>query len=250
MRYLILGGAGGMGSALARRLVAEEHQVVLAGRSEEALQSLATELGCTWKRVDACSFDEVEDLLRTTSDEPGGLDGVACCVGSVLLKPAHLTTAGDFEAVMRTNLGSAFAVVRGAAQCMRERGGSVVLVSSVAARVGLPNHEAIAAAKAGIVGLVASAAASYAPQGLRFNAIAPALVRTPLTRRLVATAAAEQASADMHPLGRIGEVDDVVPLMAWLLGSESSWVTGQVFGVDGGMSTVRPRPAAPSRPKT
>ena len=247
MRYLILGGSGGIGAALSRKLVADGHQIVLAGRNLQTLQALGDELGVAWLQVDATRFDEVEQATRSTVERLGGLDGIACCVGSILLKPAHLTSADDFEATMRTNLGSAFAVVRAAGLCMREQGGSVVLVSSVAARVGLANHEAIAAAKAGIQGLVMAAAASYAPQGLRFNAVAPALTRTPLSKRLVASPAAEKASADMHPLGRIGEVGDIAPMMAWLLGPESSWVTGQVFGLDGGMSTVRPRPVAPAR---
>jgi 3-oxoacyl-[acyl-carrier protein] reductase len=247
MRYLILGGSGGIGAALSRKLVAQGHDVVIAGRNLQTLQAVADELHLPWLEVDATSFEAVERATREAKERLGGLDGIACCIGSILLKPAHLTSYEDFEAVMRTNLGSAFAVVRAAGLHLREHGGSVVLVSSVAARVGLPNHEAIAAAKAGVQGLVLSAAATYAPQGLRINAVAPALTRTPLSRRLVASPAAEKASADMHPLGRIGEVDDIAPMMAWLLGEESSWVTGQVFGLDGGMSTVRPRPASPSR---
>jgi NAD(P)-dependent dehydrogenase (short-subunit alcohol dehydrogenase family) len=118
-------------------------------------------------------------------------------------------------------------------------GGSVVLFSTAAARTGLPNHEAIAAAKGGVQGLMLSAAATYAPRGLRVNAIAPGLVRTPLTARITSSPAALQASAAMHALGTVGEPDDVASLAAWLLGPDARWVTGQLYGIDGGLGTVR-----------
>ena len=121
-------------------------------------------------------------------------------------------------------------------------GGSVALVSSAAARVGLASHEAIAAAKAGVIGLTLSAAATYAGRGLRFNCVAPGLVRTPLTARLTATEASSRASTAMHPLGRLGEPDDVAAGIAWLLDPRNSWVTGQVIGIDGGLADLRGRP--------
>jgi 3-oxoacyl-[acyl-carrier protein] reductase len=120
-------------------------------------------------------------------------------------------------------------------------GGSIVLVSSVAARVGLANHEAIAATKAGLIGLALAAAASYAERGIRINCVAPGMVRTPLTARLTANEATLQTSAAMHPLGRIGEASDVAAAIAWLLDPQQSWITGQVFGIDGGLATVRTR---------
>jgi NAD(P)-dependent dehydrogenase (short-subunit alcohol dehydrogenase family) len=121
------------------------------------------------------------------------------------------------------------------------QGGSVVLTATAAARHGLANHEAIAAAKGGVIALARSAAATYAGKGLRVNVVAPGLVRTPMAARITATPAAEQASAAMHALGRIGEPDDVAPAYVWLLGAESSWVTGQEIGVDGGLATLRSR---------
>ena len=124
---------------------------------------------------------------------------------------------------------------------MRAEGGAVVLVSSAAARVGLANHEAIAAAKAGIVGLVLSAAATYAKQRIRFNAVAPGLTRTPLTKGLVASELAEKASVGMHPLGRLGEPEDVARAIQWLLDPLQGFVTAQVIGVDGGLADVRCR---------
>jgi len=116
-----------------------------------------------------------------------------------------------------------------------------VLVSSAAARVGLPNHEAIAAAKAAVIGLTLSAAATYASYGVRVNCVAPGLVRTPATARITSNEASLRMSEQMHALGRIGEPEDVASAIAWLLAPGAGWVTGQVIGVDGGLSSVRSR---------
>jgi NAD(P)-dependent dehydrogenase (short-subunit alcohol dehydrogenase family) len=126
---------------------------------------------------------------------------------------------------------------------MQKTGGSIVLVSSAAARVGLANHEAIAAAKAGVAGLCLAAAASYAARGIRVNAVAPGLVRTPLTAGITGNELALKASTAMHPLGRIGEPEEVAEAIAWLLDAKQSWITGQILGVDGGLATLRGKSA-------
>ena len=172
----------------------------------------------------------------------GQVDGVVNCAGSLLLKPAHLTSAEEWSETIETNLTSAFAVVRAAGRVMAG-GGSVVLLSSAAARIGLSNHEAIAAAKAGVIGLTLSAAATYSSRGLRVNAVAPGLVSTPMTKRITGNPNASKASAALHALGRLGEAEDVARMIAMLLDPRQSWITGQVFGVDGGLSTVRSRRA-------
>ena len=143
--------------------------------------------------------------------------------------------------LVRTNLTSAFAVVASAAKAMRQRGGSIVLVSSAAARVGLANHEAIAAAKAGVIGLTLSAAATYASKGIRVNAVAPGLVRTPMTERIWGSPKSAEASQSLHALGRLGEPSDGASCITWLLDPANAWVTGQVIGVDGGLGSIRSR---------
>lgn len=117
-----------------------------------------------------------------------------------------------------------------------------MLMASAAAEIGLANHEAIAAAKAGVIGLVRSAAATYAAQGIRVNAVAPGLIETPMSARITSNEAARNASIAMHPLGRLGRPEDVAEPICWLLGPTSSWVTGQVIGVDGGLARLKTRP--------
>jgi NAD(P)-dependent dehydrogenase (short-subunit alcohol dehydrogenase family) len=190
--------------------------------------------------LDATKTSEVEAAAARAVESTGRLDGIANCVGSLLLKPAHLTSDEEWEETLAKNLTSAFAAVRSAGRTMTD-GGSVVLVSSAAARLGLASHEAIAAAKAGVIGLAQSAAATYAARGIRVNAIAPGLVRTPLTARITGSETALKASTALHALGRVGEPEEVAGAIDWILDPAQSWITGQVIGVDGGLSTVRAR---------
>ena len=194
--------------------------------------------------ADATRFEELERVVQHAFDRWGRLDGIANCVGSVLLRPAHLTSERDYRNTLALNLDTAFGTVRAAARAMMKEGGSIVLTSTAAVRSGLPNHEAIAAAKGGIEGLVRSAAATYGPAGIRVNAVAPGLVRTPLTERITSNDRAREASRSLHVLGRLGEPDDVAAAIAWLLDPGSGWVTGQVIGVDGGLGSARTMPRA------
>lgn len=237
--YVVVGATGGIGSALAKRLAKQGVPLVVLARRAEPLQALADELQAHAYPLDATQWDNVDACFTTLVERYGSIRGVAHCVGSLLLKPAHATREADWHATVAANLTSAFAIVRASTQAMLNTGGAIALVSSVAARVGLANHEAIAACKAGIIGLTLSAAATYASKGIRVNAVAPGLVRTPLTTSLTENPAVLKASTALHPLGRIGEADEVAAALEWLLLPAQGWITGQVLGVDGGLATVR-----------
>jgi NAD(P)-dependent dehydrogenase (short-subunit alcohol dehydrogenase family) len=114
-------------------------------------------------------------------------------------------------------------------------------MASAAARTGLPNHEAIAAAKGGVIGLALSAAATYAKANIRFNVVAPGLVKTGATARITESPAGSKTSLGMHPLGRFGEPEDIAAAIHWLLDPTQSWITGQVIGVDGGLADLKLR---------
>lgn len=239
---IIFGASGGIGSALARQLAAQGCHLTLVARAQGPLDALSAELNAQAFSLDVLDSVAVERCLEEVSEKHGRVDGVVNCAGSLLLKPAHLTADAEWAAVIGANLTSAFHVLRSAtARMMKTGGGSIVLMSSAVARRGMINHEAIAAAKAGVAGLALSAAATYARYNIRVNCVAPGLTRTPLTQALIKSEAAARLSAALHPLGRIGEAGEVASAIRWFLSPEQSWVTGHVLAVDGGVSSVQPR---------
>ena len=239
--YVVLGATGGIGSELCKRLSEKGARIVAGGRDQDKLDKLSDETGAHPVSLDATKTDEVGRLFGEAVEEYGQLDGAANCVGSFMLKPAHRTTDEELSETLALNLNTAFGTIKAAAEHMPE-GGSIVLLSSVAARVGLANHEAVAAAKAAVTGLGLSAAATYLPRGLRVNMVAPGLVQTPMTQKITASEASRQASEDLHPMGRLGEPEDIASMIEWLLDPANTWITGQVFSVDGGLSSLHPMP--------
>jgi 3-oxoacyl-[acyl-carrier protein] reductase len=229
-KFLIIAASSGIGQATTKLLRDEGHEVMTTARDASKITPDFL--------LDATDFAATEALFK----EIGEFQGVVNCAGSLLLKPAHLTSAADFQNVLNASLVTAFSTVRAAGKVMR--GGSVVLISSAAASEGLANHEAIAAAKAGINGLMRSAASTYASSNLRFNTVAPGLVETPLTTNLTGNETARKFSENMHALGRIGKAEDIARAIAFLLDPQNDWITGQVFGIDGGLSKVRPKAKA------
>jgi len=243
--YVLLGATGGIGSAVARRLADDGAQLVLGARTESDVEALADETGGDAVPLDATEFDEVQSIVEHATDTYGQIDGIANFVGSILLKPAHLTSIDEYREQVRLNLDTAFNTVKAAGRPMMRGGGSIVLMTSAVSRTGLKNHEAIAAAKGGVTGLMKAAAATYANRGVRVNAVAPGLVggegesKSKMSASILSSDAGRKQSEQMHPLGRVGTPEDVAPAVTWLLDPDTDWVTGQVIGVDGGLGTVR-----------
>ncbi|QBS13361.1 SDR family NAD(P)-dependent oxidoreductase [Legionella geestiana] len=227
-RYLVIAAGSAIGQAVSTLLREQGDTVLTTARDSQKINPDFL--------LDATQFDAVSQVFR----DAGELDGVVNCAGSLLLKSAHITSAEEFQAVIAASLTTSFATVRAAGQHMR-KGGSVVLISSAAALTGLANHEAIAAAKAGVIGLSQSAAATYAPMRLRVNVVAPGMVESPLTASILSNELAHTASKAMHALGRIGTPLDIARAVQFFLHPDNDWITGQVLAVDGGLSRVRPK---------
>lgn len=238
---VVMGATGGIGSQIARQLSSQGWDLLLVARNEDRLQSLANELGdCDYMAADLTQPNEVTKIFEA-SQKISTAEHVALahCIGSIVLKPAHLISDQVWHDCLNLNLNSAFYVLREFTKNRRQGSSSMLFFSSAAASVGLKNHEAIAAAKAGLVGLCRSAAATYASKNIRVNVISPGLVETPLSQFLLQKEASRKMSEQMHPMGRVGVPKDIAPLAAWLMSEESQWTTGQVFAVDGGLSTLR-----------
>jgi NAD(P)-dependent dehydrogenase (short-subunit alcohol dehydrogenase family) len=193
--YVVFGAAGGVGAALTSLLAHQGGLVLAVGRDPARLAAApwASLASVTPLVADAGAPGGADAALAACLEQHGRLAGVANCIGSVLLKPAHQTSDAELAAVMATNLGTAFSVLRASVKAMKT-GGSLVLCSSAVASHGLANHEAIAAAKGAVAGLALSAAATYAPQNVRVNCVSPGLTRTPMTARITGSEVALKMS--------------------------------------------------------
>jgi len=233
---IVNGGSGGIGRETARRLVERGARVAIVARDEARLAEAASASGATPYVCDVLDAPAYAETVERIERDLGETTGLVHAVGSIVLKPLHALSVDDFRATLEINTVSAFVALKAVIpKLMRRRRGSIVLFSTVAARMGLQNHEAIAAAKGAIEAMVRSAAISYARYGLRVNAIAPALTKTPLSQSLWSSEPTLQASVAMHPLGRIGEPGDIASAAVFLLSEEAAWLTGQTIGIDGGL---------------
>ena len=191
-------------------------------------------------QCDPCDLDQVNQCFSSIAEE-NSIQAVVNFCGSILLKPAGMLNAKEWNNTIAINLNSAFNVAHATAKWIKKNC-SVVFISTAAASLGLPNHEAIAAAKAGVEGLSRSFAASYAAQGIRSNVIAPGLIETKLSKSIVGSERGKNLSLSLHGLDRLGQPEDVAQLVEWLIQPSNNWVTGEVFRVDGGLSTVKSYP--------
>ncbi len=239
---LITGSSGTLGGNVARRLAESGCRLVLTGRDEQKLAENPLPDGLKVV-ADLARAQEVENLFQAIEahyGEPASL--LAHCAGSVMIRPLHRTSPEQYRTCLQNNLDSAFYTLQGFVQRLinTKASGCAVLISSIAARIGISNHAAVAAAKAGVEGLVRSVAATYAGRGIRVNAIAPGLMRTSATEGFFAGEKAEQQLAAQYPLGRYGRAEDAAGMICWLLSREAEWITGQIIAVDGGFSSIRP----------
>ena len=234
MTKLIIGATGSIGSALSRKLAKDGNKVHIVGRNEGELKELANEIGSTFTVADVLTENYSAQVIKEVGED---LDGLAFCVGSIDLKPIKLTKKSDYMQSFNLNLISATEIIRGAYEKLKANKGSIVMFSTVAARKGFMNHSIISSAKAAVEGLTVSLAAEFAPH-VRVNCIAPSLSNSKIAAPMLKNEKMAESIARMHAMKRIGNGEDFSSIVSFLLSKESSWVTGQILGVDGGRSSV------------
>ena len=222
---LLIGGSSGIGLATTK-LLTESHEVYIASRSSDSLTGLD---------IHHLPFDVTTNDLSTL-DLPAELSGLVYCPGSINLRPFKGLKPEAFEADFQINV-MGFVKSLQAVLPKLTTNSSVVLYSTVAVKVGMPFHASVAASKGALEGLGKSLAAELAPK-TRVNIIAPSITNTPLADRFLNNEAKMEKSAQRHPLKRVGKADDIAAMTRFLLSDDSSWMTGQILGLDGGMSTL------------
>lgn len=231
MKNIVIIGCGqGIGFAAAK-ILSENHYFIGLSRTENPeIENLNIE------------FHPI-DILSGNLDEiifPEVIDGLVYAPGSINLKPFNRFSIEDFRNDFEINvLGAVKTIQKLLPNLKKSETASVVLFSSVAAKLGMPFHSSISASKSAVEGLTKSMAAEFSTQKIRVNAIAPSLTDTNLASPLLSTPEKREASGRRHPLQRVGRADEIARMVAFLLSDHSAWITGQIIGIDGGMSNIK-----------
>lgn len=228
--YIVAGGSSGIGLAVCNTLASGGNTVYALARNQRGLETSAN--------LHFIAHDFTENT-NPAFEFPDVIHGLIFCPGTVNLKPFHRISTEEFLNDYRINVEGAVRCLQFFFPALKKSGaGSVVLFSTIAAQTGMNFHSSVAVSKGAIEGLTKSLAAEWAPS-IRVNAIAPSLVKTPLTEKLTATDEKADAIAKRHPLQRIGTTQDIAEAATFLLSEKSSWITGQIIHVDGGLSVIR-----------
>lgn len=223
---LLIGGSYGIGAAIADKL-RKNNSVYIASRSNENIPDGVTHL----------SFDALKDDISSL-DLPETIHSFIYCPGSINLKPFKMMSVETFQEDLNVNFLSLVKSVKGILPNLKNADqASLLFFSTVAVNTGMPFHTSVAAAKGAIEGFAKALAAEYAPN-FRVNVIAPSLTDTSLASKLLNNDSKKEKMAERHPLKRVGTVDDIASTATFLINDDASWITGQVIGVDGGLSTI------------
>ena len=234
-KYLIFGATGSIGSSLANQMYEEKQDCHLIGRNKEELKEIANKLSYSYSVCDVMKINFADKLFKDLAETE--ILGIAYCIGSIDLKPLRITKAKDFVSTYVLNLVAATDIIRTFQDSLKKNKGSIVMFSTVAAKKGFPNHSIISPAKAAVEGLTVALAAELAPH-TRVNCIAPSLTKSKMSTFLLQNLKTIDSISKLHPLKRIGEGFDAANLAKFLLSKNSSWITGQIIGVDGGRATI------------
>ncbi|MBK7684544.1 MAG: SDR family oxidoreductase [Bacteroidetes bacterium] len=228
--YLIIGASSGIGQELAKQLSDEGKQVIGTYHKNEPANEIPS--------IQFHHLNVLEDELNLDF-LPEELAGFVYCPGSINLKPFERIKPADFELDFKLQVSGAIKILQLVLPRLKKSANaSIVLFSTVAVQLGLPFHSQVSTSKGAIEGLTKALAAEYAPT-IRVNCIAPSLTDTPLAASLLNTEPKKEANAIRHPLKRIGNPEDIANMALFLLSEKSSWITGQILHVDGGISALK-----------
>tara|TARA_Y100001970_G_C14178899_1_gene828678 strand:+ start:393 stop:1106 length:714 start_codon:yes stop_codon:yes gene_type:complete len=233
-KILIFGATGAVGSSLAKSL-RNNSECHLIGKNQEEVSRLADETGHSFSVADVLEDNFIEKIEQDLSNTE--ISGIAYCIGSIDLKPINLISKKDVLKCFSLNLFPVYDIVKKFHQNLKKNKGSIVLFSTVAVKQGFPNHSIISPAKASIEGLTVSLASEFSPH-VRVNCIAPSMSNSKMASKILKNEKIAEGIAKQHPLKRVGEGKDSASLAKFLLSDESSWITGQIIGVDGGRSNI------------
>ena len=234
-KYLIFGATGSIGSNLAKLMVSKNQDVQLIGRDENSLNSLSSELDCKYSVVDVLNEQSIKNLKNEFEGQD--ISGIAYCVGSIDFKPIRAVKKDDFIKCFDLNFFPIVETIKNFQDNLKKNKGSIVMFSTVAVQRGFTNHSIIASVKGAIEGLTVSLAAEFAPN-VRVNCIAPSLTKSKIAEPILKNKLIAEGVAKAHPMKRVGEGKDAAAMAQFLLSEDSSWITGQIIGVDGGRSKL------------
>ncbi len=234
-KILVFGGSGSIGKALAIKLKINNYEPIIISRSEDELKNISTKINCDYRICDVLNTERINEISQEFKDD---IFGIAYCVGSINLKPLKITKDEDFIDSFKINTLGAINVIRLNQESLAKNNGSILLYSTIAVKQGFTNHTIVSTAKGAIEGLTLSLAAEFAPK-VRVNCIAPSLTDAKMTQKLISNETIRKAIENMHPLPKIGSGEDFSDIGSFLLSDKNSWITGQIFHIDGGRSTLR-----------
>ncbi len=234
-KILVFGGTGSIGKALSKKLKKDNYEPIILSRNEEELKVVSKEIDCDYKVCDVLDLEKVKNISEEFKDD---IYGIAYCVGSINLKPIKISKDEDYIESFKINTLGAINIIRLNYESLAKNNGSILLYSTIAVKQGFTNHTIVSTAKGAIEGLTLSLAAEFAPK-IRVNCIAPSLTDAKMTKKIISNDNIKKAIETMHPIPKIGSGEDFSDIGSFLLSEKNSWITGQIFHIDGGRSSLR-----------
>ena len=236
-KILIFGGTGAIGFSIAKNLKKQGYNPVIVSRNKDDLINKSNEIDCGYEVCDVLISDQIKEISKKYNED---VIGLAYCVGSINLRPLKITRDDDFMDSFKINTLGAINVVKANLPSLTKNNGSVIFFSTIAVQQGVSNHSIVSSAKGAVEGLTLSLAAEFAPK-IRVNCIAPSLTDSKMSQKMLSNETIRKAIEKMHPIPKIGNGDDFADLSTFLLSEKNNWITGQIFHIDGGRSTLRIR---------